>query len=295
MSESRVPDSEPGGREALLAALQVPRYARLAVVIGAVVTLVVTLFFLGLVAGWAPGDPAAYYVGLAFVVFVSTTLLAASVLTLRRVLSLVVHPASIVRRAATVGLLGGLCWLGVAGALAASALAGDGLPVADAVAGIALPWAPLLCLGGVWALQTRYKRETPVRPVAVIGAVIAIPSALVLAALAARELSVLLATPPPPGTQVPDLFVVASAGLSVGHALQAIAVVLGGLHGRSVGLVVAPLLGLAGLLAAGPSPVGIAALAAGHGLGWLFVTLALRRVADAAVPAGRDPFEAAGD
>lgn len=288
MSSTPAEDTDPGGRAALLEALEVSRNARLGLVVGAAVAVLVTGFFLGVVAGGDPGEPTPYYLGLAFVVFVSTALLAASALTARRALALAVHPASVVRRAATVGLLGGLCWLGAAAALAVAATEAGGLEAAGAgrtVAGYLLPWAPLLTLGGVWAVHTRTKRETPVRPLGALGALLAVPGAVVVADLAALELSVLVADAVPPGSRVRAVFVGGAALLVAGHALQATAAALAGRSRLAVLLAAGPLAGLAGLVALGPGAASLAAIAAGCAVAWLGVPRSLRTVADEAVPA----------
>ena len=291
------PEADAAGREALLRALDVPRNARVAGVVGVVTSLVVTLLFLGVHAGWQSREPLPYYVGLTFVVFVSTTLLAASVLTVRRAIALTVHPASLVRRGAGFGVLGGLAWLAAAAALGLLVAGGGVAPAGTAravaadstaatVAGLVLPWAPLLSLGAGWALYTRYKRVTPIRPVGMVAGLLAVGGAVVIADLAALDLSLLLAWPGPPRTDVPVLFV-AGAGLYVaGHALLALLAVLAEPTARGVHFGVGPLLGLAGLLGFGPGPLGVAIFSGLVGVTTIAIGWSLRDVAEADVPAG---------
>jgi hypothetical protein len=291
VSSTSAPEPDAAGRDALLEALEVPRNARIAVAVGMVTAVLVALFFLGVLAGGEPGDPALYYLGLAMVVFVSTTLLAASVLTVRRALALTAHPASLVRKAAIGGLLGGIAWLGAAGAaLVIATAASGGASTARTVAGFLLPWAPLLSLSGAWAVHTRYKRATSIRPLSAAGALLAVPGALVVADLGALELTVLLARPGPPGTSVPGLFLVGVSLLASGHALQGAAALSATRSAVPTLLTVAPLAGLASLALLGPGPAGIAAVAAALGLTWLGACWTLRGVADDEVPTGPDPF-----
>ena len=291
------PDPDAGGREALLRALEVPRNARLAAVIGVVLSLSVTLLFLGVHAGWQSREPLPYYVGLTFVVFVSTTLLAASVLTVRRAIALTVHPASLVRRGAGIGLLGGLAWLAAAAALGLLVAGGGVAPAGTAravaadstaatVAGWVLPWAPLLSLGAGWAVYTRYKRTTPSRPVGMVAGLLAVAGSLVMADLAALDLSLLVAWPGPPRTDVPVLFLVGAGLYAAGHALLGLMAVLAVPSARNVLFGVGPLLGVAALLGFGPGPVGLAIFAALTGVTTTAVGLSLRTVEEADVPAG---------
>jgi hypothetical protein len=277
-ADSDAADTQATGREALLDALEVSRYGKLGVAFGFVFAVALTVFFVVVLAGGQTTQPAPYYLGLSFVVFVSVSMLSVGVLTGRRALHLAVAPASIVRRSATGGLLGGLCWLGGAAALATGA---------PGLAGSLLPWAPLLSLFGVWAVHTRYKRTTPVRPLAAAGALVAVPGALVVADLVALNLPALLAADGPVEVASKQrLFLVGAGLLGGGHALQALTALLGdGDWQVPVLLGVAPLAGLAGFLALG-GPVALAVLAAGFGLAWLPVNWWLRGVSDAEVPAG---------
>lgn len=284
-SEDRGDETPTAGREALLSALEVTRYGKLGVAFGFVFAVALTVFFVVVLAGGQTTQPAPYYLGLSFVVFISMSILAVGVLTGRRALHLAITPASIVRRSATGGVLAGLCWLGAAAALAAGA---------TGLAGALLPWGGLLSLFGVWAVHTRYKRTTPIRPLAAAAALVAIPGALVVADLAALNLPALLAADGPVEVASKQrLFLVGAGLLAGGQAVQSLAALLGDGDPRvPVLLGVAPLSGLGAFLALGAGPVALALLAAGFGVAWLPVSWWLRGVSDADVPAGTPEFAA---
>lgn len=279
-------DEEPvSGRRAVIEALAVPRYARLAVVVAAVFTLAVVGYFVGFVAQGQTQEPLGYYLALAFVIFVTTAMLALAVLVGRRVLALSVHPAGIVRTAATSGVIAGVLWL----AAAVGLLLGPAQPWATVV-DVAAPWAPLFTPVGLWAVYTRYKRTAALRPVAALATVVALAGALAVADLAAVELIAMLpdvGRPVNPATV--ELFqgaAIALVGGQVGLALLAALgdgdVVVPGL------LAIVPLAGLAGYLALDAGRLGLCLLAAGMGAGWLLAGWRLRGVRDADVPAGPD-------
>lgn len=269
-------------REALLVALSVRRYARLALAVGAAVALGVLVLFPVALAGGRPTRPVPLYLALAFVVFVTTSLLAAVVLVGRRVLRLAVHPASIVRHAGTVGLVDGAVWL-----VAAVALPLGPAPPWGGIVDVAVPWAALLTPVGLWAAYTRYKRAGAGR-VAAVAALVGLAGALVVADLAAFDLLALL---PDVGGGVDEatarLFVVGLLALVGGHVVLAAVAVAGG-AGPGVPLALGgpPLVGLAAYLATGPGRLGLGALAAGFGCCWLVVGWRLRGMPDAAVPTG---------
>lgn len=297
---SHDPDADRSGIPALLDALEVRRHARHAIGIGFAVAVGVAVLFVVVLAGGQPTQPLPYYASLAFVVFVTVSMLAALVLTGRRVLALAVSPASIVRRSATGGLLAGALWLGTAGVL----LAGAGFRI---VATVLVP-AALLTPLGLWAVHTRYKRTSLLGPLSALGAWIGLLGALVVADLAAFRMAPLL---PGVGLGVDAglerLFLVGAGGLAAGQVLQALVATVGSDAGPgwastrtplAVGL--PPVIGLAGYLLAGPVPglgatgfrstapgrPGLALLALGFGLSWLATGYWLRRVTDDDVPAG---------
>lgn len=278
------------GREALLAALDVRRYAKLSVAVGVVVALAVTAVFV-----W-PGprgttQPTVYYLGLAFVLFVAVALLSITVLTTRRLLALSVDPATLVRRTATGGLLAGGLWLAGGGALLA-----ESEVVTDRVPGLVLPWAPLVGLLGVWAVHTRYKRETSVRPLAVVGAVLALVGAVVVADVVAFDLPALLGDAPPATADGVDRLFQAGMGLLVaGHVCQAAAAALAGADPEvTFPLGGLPVVGVMGFLTLA-APTGLAVFAADVGLAWLLVGWQLRDVRDEEVPTGPAPGFGADD
>lgn len=279
--ETAAPDRSP--RDALVSALFVRRYARLAVVFGAVLAACLTLLFVVVLPGGLPGRPAVLYLALAFVVFVTSSMLALLVLVGRRVLRLAVHPASVVRHCATVGLVAGAAWL----ATAVSLQLGPA-PLPSSVVDLVSPWAALLTPVGIWAVYTRYKRTVGARRVAAVAALAAVVGALAIADFAAFDLLELL---PDVGRGVDDatlrLFRLAAVALVGGQAALAVLALptepriatplaLGGL----------PLAGLAGYVAAGPGRGGLGVLAAGLGCCWLVVGWRLRAVSDDAVPEG---------
>jgi len=282
--------AENSPRAAIVQALEVRHYGRLALATGAVVTLAVTLLFVGGLAGGRTDEPLWLYVALAFVVFTTTALLAAVVLVGRRVLRLAVHPAAIVRRAATGGLLAGGLWL-----LGALGLAlGPGPPWAPVV-DVAVPWAALLTPLGLWAVYTRSKRSARAPPAVAAATLLASLAALLLADLAAFELVALL---PDVGRAVDPgiarLFAVGVVGLVGGQTGIALLAVAGadvaGTHRVPAFLALPALVGLVVYLVLAPVRIGLVALAAGLGLAWAGACWDLRGVTDAEVPTGPDPW-----
>lgn len=287
-AESAPTDASP--REALLSALEVRHHVRQALLVGAVLGLAVPLFFLVLVAGGRTDEPLWIYPSLAFVVFATTAMLAAAVLVGRRVLRLAVHPAAIVRRAATAGLLAGALWLGAAAGLAL----GPGRPWATVV-DVTLPWAALLTPVGLWAVYTRYKRTSRAPLASAVATLVALAGALVLADLAAFELVALLPdVGGPASTRIVRLFGVGALALVAGQvAVATLAVARVGARRVLLLVAVPPLVGLAGYVALSPGRLALGLLAAGLGIAWLWVGWLLRGVDDAEVPTGPDPWPAA--
>lgn len=283
MTADSAADEPVSGRQAVVRALDVRRYARLAVAFAAVFTVVVAVYFVVVVAGGRTEAPLGYYVALAFVVFVTTAMLALSVLVARRVLALAVHPAGLVRTTATGGLLAGVLWLVAAGAL----LLGPAQPWATVV-DVATPWAPLLTPLGLWAVYTRYKRTALLRPLVAAATLTAFAGALVVADLAAVELVSLLpdvgpGVDPRPAT----LFRRGAVALVGGQTVLAGLAALGDGDVRvPVALAGPSLAGLAGYLAVGAGRLGLVALAAGLGVCWLLAGWQLRGATDATVPDG---------
>jgi hypothetical protein len=278
--------AEPqSARQALVAALKVPRYARYALAFAAVFAVGVALFFVGIVSGGVTDFPLVYYPALAFVVFVTAGILALVVLVTRRVLRLAVHPASIVRKSATGGLLAGLLWLAAGVGLGL----GPG-PVWAPIVDVATPWAALLAPFGLWAVWTRYKRTLPGRPVAAVATLVAVGGALVLADLAAVDLLSLLpdvGEPVDPGTVA--LFRAGAVGLVGGTAVLAALSAAG--EGPTLSLAAlagGAVAGLAGFLALAPGRLALAALAAGLGVGWTVACVQLRHVPEDDVPTAPD-------
>ena len=286
-------DTTESPRAALLQALDVRRYGRIALALGAAFSVAVTGFFLVIVAGGRTDEPLWFYPSLAFVVFVTTSMLAAAVLVARRVLRLAVHPASIVRRAATGGAVAGALWLAGAVGLAL----GPSQPWATVV-DIALPWAALVTPLGLWAVYTRYKRSARLRAGVSAAAVLGLVAALVLADLAAFELIALL---PDVGDGVAPRIVrlwrVSASGLVAAQVLLAAVAVLGDRGSIRVPLLLtAPAtVGLAASVLLGPGRLGLVSLSAGLGLGWLGVGHLLRGVGDGDVPVGADPWPASSE
>lgn len=287
MSAESASDADPSPRAALLEALEARRLARLALALGAVLAVGVTLLFVGGLAGGRTDEPAWFYLALAFVVFVTGGILAGTVLLTRRVLRLGVHPAALVRRTATGGLLAGGLW-----ALAAVGLAlGSGqqwVPLVD----VALPWAALLTPVGCWAVYTRYKRIARLRPLATVATLSAVAGSLVLADLAAFELLALLSDVgrdlEPPYVR---FYAYAAIALVGGQVVLALLPLDPDTDVRvPAALAVPPLFGLSGFLAFAPGRLALAILAAGLGSSWLTASWQLRRVTDADVPSGPDPF-----
>lgn len=275
-------------RSTLLRALEVHRYGRLALGVGAVVSIAVTVFFLVVVAGGRTDDPLWFYPSLAFVTFVTTAMLAAAVLVTRRVLRLAVHPAAIVRRAASGGAIAGMLWLTGAVGLAL----GPDQPWA-AIVDVALPWAALMTPLGLWAVFTRYKRTAHLRIGMSLATVTGLGAALVLADLAAFELVALLSdVGVGVAPRIVRLWTGAAVVLVATQAIVATLAALGGGVGIRVfsPLTLPPTVGLAafGLLA--PSRPALVFLAAGLGICWIAVGLSLRLVADSDVPDGPDPW-----
>lgn len=280
--------AEASPREALLEALEVRRYARLALGVGAAVAVGVTLLFVGGLAGGRTDEPLWIYPSLAFVVFVTSALLAAAVLVGRQALRLAVHPAAIVRRSATGGLVAGGLWLVGAAGLAL----GPGGPW-SAVADLALPWAALLTPLGFWAVYTRFKRTARFRIGLTAATLVGLAAVLVLADVAAFEFVALL---PDVGDGVTprlvDLFGLAAAGLVGAQAVVAALALLGGEGASGPALVLAlpALLGLFTYQLLAPGRLALAALAAGLAVAWIGTCWGLRGVPDADVPAGPDPW-----
>jgi hypothetical protein len=286
-------DTGPSPRSALLQALEVRRYGRIALAVGAAVSIGVTGLFLVVIAGGQTDDPLWFYPSLAFVVFVTTAMLAAVVLVARRVLRLVVHPAAIVRRAATGSAVSGMLWL--AGTIGLAL--GPAQPWA-ALVDVALPWAAFSTPLGLWAVHTRYKRSARLRAGVSIAAVVGLLAALVLADLAAFELVALL---PDVGDgvapRIARLWGLAAAVLIGVQVVLAGLVAFGdGGRARVPLLLAGP--AVVGLMAYGllwPGRLALVCLAGGLGLGWLGVGLSLRRTENADVPTGRSPWPASSD
>lgn len=262
------------------------RALRHALGIGAVIAVLVPLVFIVGVAGGQTDEPLWLYPALAFVVFATTSMLAAAVLVARRALRLAVHPAAIVRRAATVGTLAGVLWLAGAGAL----VLGPSQPWAS-LADVTLPWAALLTPLGCWALYTRHKRTARLPLAFGAGTLPVLVGALVLADLLAFDLVGLL---PDVGSgadaAVAGLVEVAASLLVLGLALMAALAALGTEDGTPLVRVVPGLLGLAifGLFA--PGRLALVALVSGFGLTWLAICLPLRHIDEGDVPTGPDPW-----
>ncbi len=277
-------------RFALLEALEVRRYGRLALGVGAAISLAVTGFFLVIVAGGRTDEPLWFYPSLAFVVFVTAAMLVATVLVARRVLRLAVHPAAIVRRAATGGGFGGLLWM--VGAVGLSF--GPAQPWATVV-DVALPWAALLTSLGLWAVYTRFKRSARSRVGMSLATVLGFVAALVLADLAAFELVALLPDVADGlDPRIARLWIGATAGLVAAQVILAVLVGLGDGDDRRAPLLLAGP-AVAGFVAygfLGPGRLALVCLAAGLGVGWLGVGRSLRRCEDTDVPTGPDPWSA---
>lgn len=284
-------DHDASGRAALLAALDVRRYARLSVAIGFVVAVAITVFFVWLVGGGDTTRPTPYYLGLTFVLFVAVALLAVTVLTTRRILRLTVAPASIVRRGAAGGLLAGGCWLVAAGSL----LLWPRAPF-EGIVRIVLPWAPLFSLTGLWAVHTRYKRLTVGSWVTGGGTLVAVVGALVVADLLVIDLPALLgeATAGEPA-DVGGLFLGGVVLFVAGHVIGAVVALSSeGRSGVAVALGVLPTAGAAGYVVLADPRLGLAALATGAGFAWLLVGWQLRQVRDDDVPSAPAPSLGAG-
>ncbi|MFB6310560.1 MAG: hypothetical protein ABEH64_05180 [Salinirussus sp.] len=272
--------AEGSPREALLEALHVRRYARIAVGIGAVVAVGVTVFFLGIVAGGRTQAPLWFYPSLAFVVFASASMLAATVLVARRVLHLTVHPAAVVRRAATGGLLAGLLWLTAAAGLV---IGSGGLLIVE----LTLPWAALLSSFGLWAVHLRYKRTVPWRAAIGATAVAGVIGALIVADIAAFDLPIILGRDirgVEAGT-VP-LFTL-GVGILVGaQMVLSIMAVAGQTRDRTVPALLAgpSFIGLSGWAVSGAGPPGLASIAIGLGSAWVGACWHLRRTDNADIP-----------
>ncbi|MHB9287551.1 hypothetical protein ACKVMT_11005 [Halobacteriales archaeon Cl-PHB] len=272
-------DLPESGRAALLRALEVRRHAFRALAVGLAAGVGVPLLFVVVLAGGDPSQPWPYYAGLAFVVFVTVTMLAVGILVGRQVLAMAVQPASVVRRTATGGVVAGLLWLATAGAL---------------VAGLSYRWAATLLVPaalltpfGVWAVHTRFKRTTALRPFGALAAWAALVGLLVVADLAALDMAALL---PAVGAGVDAsrerLFRAGLVLLVAGQVGQALLVLAGSQRATlALGLGVPPLAGLASYVALGPGRPGLAALTLGVGLAWLATCWALRGVAADEVPA----------
>jgi hypothetical protein len=265
----------PGGRAALVRALEVRRHGAQGAVVGVAAAVALVLVFVVLPGGTTRAAP--LYVALGFVVFVSVTLLTVTVQVGRRAMALSVDPAALVRRAARVGTLGGGLWL--VGGLAV--LGGD---VARPLLGVALPWAPLVSLFGLWAVHTYVKRQTIDRRVlAAVAATGVLGSLLVsVAATTARPALLgdwgpsLVAAPPTVGTFLAGLALLAASLLVHGAAL--------GLAGdrAGAGLLVGTALVLAAVLAGvvtGGPAVGLVSVALG--VAWVAVGRRLRTTTDA--------------
>lgn len=276
-------DSEPvSGREALVRALDVRRYARISIAVAGAFAVAVAVYFVVLLAGGETSEPQGYYLALAFVVFVSTAMLLLGVLVCRRVLALAVHPVSLVRAGATGGLLAGGLWLAAAVGLAL----GPGRPWATLV-DVAAPWAPLVTIVGLWAVYTRYKRTAVLRPVAAVATVVALGGALLLASVAAAQLIAML---PDVGRPVDHRTVVlysrGAIALVGGQTALGVLAVLGD-EDAVVPAVLAlpPLAGLGTVLALDGGRTGLTAFAAGLAGCWLLAGWRLRGLSAADVPA----------
>jgi hypothetical protein len=260
----------PGGRAALVRALEVRRHGAHGAVVGVAAAVALALVFVVLPGGTTRAAP--LYLALGFVVFVSVTLLTVTIQVGRRAMALSVEPAALVRRAARVGTLGGGLWL-VAG------LAVLGGEVARPLLGVALPWAPLLALFGLWAVHTYVKRQTIDRRVlAAVAATGVLGSLLVSVAATTARPALLgdwgaggLAATPPVGTFLAGLALLGASLLVEGAAL--------GLAGDRLagGLLVAAALGLAAVVAGastGATAVGLVSVTLG--VAWLAVGRRLR-------------------
>jgi hypothetical protein len=164
-----------------------------------------------------------------------------------------------------------------------------------AIVDVALPWAAFLTPLGLWAVYTRYKRSARVPAGVAAGTLLGLVAALVLADLAAFELVALLAdVGDGVSPRIARLWAGAAVGLVGAQVLVAGLAALGDGAGRAVPLLLAgpAVVGLLSSVLAGPGRLGLLSLAAGLGLGWLGVGFSLRRVADADVPAGADPWPA---
>ncbi|WP_435334055.1 DUF7536 family protein [Haloarchaeobius sp. TZWWS8] len=159
-------------------ALGVRRNARFGAAAGLVLAFSLFVFFVvlpSLQAGVRPRtESPVLFVVLAFVVFVSTALFVATILTVRTAFRLLASPPRWVRRGGTVGALGGLAWVGIGLAVTAAALGDSGSP-AEGIH-LWLSATSLLLLPGSWAVYTRVKRVSGGE--ARFGAVVAMLGAL---------------------------------------------------------------------------------------------------------------------
>ncbi|WP_435365036.1 DUF7536 family protein [Haloarchaeobius sp. DYHT-AS-18] len=161
MSENTDTGQDRPGRPPMVqffAALGAGRNVKIGVASGLVLAFGLFVFFVAIpsiVADVRPrtGSPLLFVV-LAFVVFVSTAMFVATVLTARNAVAEVMDPPKWVRRAGTVGALGGLVWVGLSGL---AVLSETTSLVAAAPSGATLSAAALLFLPGIWAVYTRLK------------------------------------------------------------------------------------------------------------------------------------------
>ncbi|WP_267641013.1 DUF7536 family protein [Haloarchaeobius amylolyticus] len=161
MSENTDTGEDRPGRPPMVqffAALGAGRNVKIGVASGLVLAFALFAFFValpGLMADVRPrtGSPLLYVV-LGFVVFVSTAMFVATVLTARNAVGAVMSPPKWVRRGGTVGALGGLVWLALTDL---AVLAETTSLVGAAPSAATLSAASLLLLPGIWAVYTKVK------------------------------------------------------------------------------------------------------------------------------------------
>ncbi|WP_439027705.1 DUF7536 family protein [Haloarchaeobius sp. DT45] len=269
------------------AALGAGRNVKIGVVSGIVLAFGLFVFFVaipGLVADVRPRtDSPLLFVVLAFVVFVSTTMFVATVLTARNAVGAVMSPPKWVRRAGTVGALGGLVWLVLA---TLAVLAETTSLVSTAPAATTLSAAALLLLPGIWAVYTKVKFVAgDLGRLAVLAAVVG---------LGATHVGALLT--PDPVLSTTDLpiatpFAIGLGVLLVGTALFGVAArdELGGLALVAAAAFPVSAIGFAAVAVASvPAWVGLLTVSP-LGIAWLLLGKACH---DSPTPAGWEP---AGD